>query len=206
MNVGCTSGSGVWSRDAALEHTNRIWALAERGVVDRRSVWRTPTIATQRCSGQPDLRTMVLRGASRASWTLQVHTDCRSEKICQLQSSPHIAVHVYDSKSKQQVRIAGLVTVHRADQIADSAWAATPPGSRVGYAQDVKPGQRLERSDGTELRPARGHNDAAARAHFTVLMIHATSLDWLLLATDGHRRALFERDGAGEIAGHWLAP
>jgi hypothetical protein len=41
-------GFGNWTADAAKQHTDSLWALAERGVADRHSVWHTPTLATMR--------------------------------------------------------------------------------------------------------------------------------------------------------------
>ena len=47
----------------------------------------------------------------------------------------------------------------------------------------------------------------AAREGAKVLLIEPTSLDWLYLAHDGHRRAQFTRTGPGQDwQGTWVVP
>ena len=54
--------------------------------------------------------------------------------------------------------------------------------------------------------------DEAAFAHFAVIDVAVFSLEWLLLAREGHRRARFTFGGAGRGAGGdagtatWLVP
>jgi pyridoxamine 5'-phosphate oxidase len=194
----------IWSDDAAREHTNSLWALAERGVADRHSVWHTPTFATQHDTGRPDLRTVVLRAASRSEWTMRVHTDRRSAKANQLAVSPSVAVHVYDPRQKLQVRIFGIASLHRDDDIAEAAWAATKPMSRVGYAQEQRPGDKLKTEHGPPLNV--GQHDDQARLNFTAVVIRVLSIDWLHLSASGHRRAIFQRNSESLITGSWLAP
>jgi pyridoxamine 5'-phosphate oxidase len=193
-----------WTDDAALAQAESLWALAERGVADRHSVWHTPTLATQHVTGRPDLRTVVLRAASRSHWTMRIHTDWRSGKIEQLTASPHVAVHVYDPRQRLQVRIFGIASLHYDDDIAAAAWAATQPMSRRGYAQPQRPGEKIK----TECvpPPKLGQQEEQARLNFSVVLIQATSMDWLHLAATGHRRALFERSREGTVTGSWLAP
>ena len=46
-----------------------------------------------------------------------------------------------------------------------------------------------------------------ARENFAVLLIEPSSLDWLYLAHDGHRRAQFARSGPGQNwQGTWVIP
>jgi pyridoxamine 5'-phosphate oxidase len=196
-------GFAQWTLDAAKQHTDSLWALAERGVADRHSVWHTPTLATMRNGGLPDLRTVVLRAASRSEWTMRMHTDWRSAKAQQLASSPDVAMHVYDPRQKLQVRIYGHASLHLDDDIAEAAWAATRPRSRIGYAQRQPPGERLEAEP---VSPAAEPVGDAGRCNFAVIIMRVTSIDWLQLAAAGHRRAMFARDSAGSVTGAWLAP
>jgi pyridoxamine 5'-phosphate oxidase len=193
-----------WSPADAQAHSDRVWALAFRGVVDRRSCWHTPTLATQSETGAPDLRTVVLRGASHADWTMRFHTDVRSGKFAQLKCCPLVAVHVYDPGHKLQVRIFGNATLHAEDDIAERAWAATQPMGRVGYAQEYPPGATVNVDRLPRLSIS--HNDARARNNFAVIVIQAERIDWLSLAAEGHSRAQLERNNCGTVTGHWLAP
>ena len=195
---------GVWGVTAAEAHSKHLWALAQRGVVDRGSVWHTPTVATQGANGAPELRTVVLRGISSVEWTLRFHTDRRSGKFEQICRSPQIAMHVYDTRQKLQVRMAGTATLHADDDIAQQAWTATQPMSRVGYAQREHPGRALPYERVTRL-PV-GIHDTEARANFVAVMMRVTTVDWLYLAAEGHRRAVLHRDRLGSIVGQWIAP
>ena len=193
-----------WSAASALAHSDRVWALAQRGVVDRRSCWHTPTIGTQSETGAPELRTVVLRGVSHTDWIMRFHTDVRSGKFAQLRRCPLVALHVYDQRHKLQVRISGNATLHTDDEIAEQAWSATRPMSRIGYAQEHRPGQKRDVERLPQL--AVGQHDVRARTNFAAVFIHVTKIDWLSLAAEGHSRVLLERDSSGALVAHWLAP
>lgn len=194
----------AWDQSAVETHSNQVWAQLQRGVSDRRSLWHTPTIATVDERGGPELRTVVLRGASSVDWTLRFHTDRRSNKFAQLHAAPLIALHVYDPKQKLQIRISGRASLHWDDDLANKAWDATQPMSRLAYAQVPRPGEKLTTAD--IARVTGGHHDQEARANFAAVVIHAATIDWLSLAAGGHRRALLERAAFGQFSGHWLAP
>jgi pyridoxamine 5'-phosphate oxidase len=194
----------LWSAADAKALSDRVWSLAQRGVVDRRSCWHTPTLATRSATGAPDLRTVVLRGVSHADWMMRVHTDVRSGKFAQLICCPLVAIHVYDPRHKLQVRIFGTAALHSEGDIAERAWAATQPMSRVGYAQEHSPGTVV--SVDRLPRLAVGYDDARARSNFAAIVIQAERIDWLSLAAEGHSRALLKRDDCGVVTGHWLAP
>lgn len=189
---------------AAEALSRGLWGLAQRGVVDRRSVWHTPTVATQGVSGAPELRTVVLRGASSVEWTLRFHTDRRSGKFAQITRSAQIALHVYDPRHQIQVRMSGTATLHTDDDVAQRAWVATQPMSRVGYAQREHPGHVLGQD--RVVRLPVGLHDAEARINFVAVIVHLRAIDWLHLAADGHRRAVLQRDELGSVVGQWVAP
>ena len=193
-----------WDRDTADGQAAHLWALLQRGATDRRSLWHTPTIATIDDAGAPTVRTVVLRAVAPADWTLRFHTDRRSPKFDQLQRAPQIALHIYDAEQKLQVRLAGVAALHTDDDLADRAWIATQPMSRVAYAQAPAPGVPI----GGERLPllATGAHDDLARTNFAAVVLHVTSIDWLHLAADGHRRARLHRDAGGILTSHWLAP
>ena len=48
---------------------------------------------------------------------------------------------------------------------------------------------------------------APARAHFAVLLVEVQTIEWLYLAHDGHRRAIFDWDpDRNRWDGRWLVP
>ena len=178
------------------------WRLIGRGVADRRSPFHTPAVATTRPDGSPALRTVVLRGAVPAGWTLRFHTDVRSAKFAELRADPRVALHFYDPGRKVQIRIDGraqLLTGGPASEI----WAAMKPHSRACYRAESGPGKAL---DAPPPAPHGGaESDEWGRENFAVVSVAAARLEWLYLAARGHRRARFERDER-RLSATWLAP
>lgn len=70
----------------------RLWQELTRAPHDRHHDWRTPTLATQGIDQNgPQARTVVLRHADAALWTLRVFTDARSPKCLELKAQPFAA-------------------------------------------------------------------------------------------------------------------
>lgn len=181
----------------ALESAFRLLA---RGVADRRSPFHTPTLATRGADGAPNLRTVVLRAFDPARRRLRIHTDRRSAKAAELAAEPRAMLHGYDPGAQVQLRLAGRARLHLDDAVADAAWAASREMSRMCYAAEHAPGAIL-------AAPAAAPRDAAAgRANFAAVLMEVDSLDWLLLAHEGHRRARFSWDAAGALTAAWIAP
>lgn len=183
--------------EEALAHALR---LLERGVEDRDSPFRTPTLATTRLDGAPTLRTVVLRAFHRDSRILRIHTDRRSAKAKELARDGRAMLHGYDHAAQVQLRIAGVATLHLDDATADAAWAASREASRLCYAARHPPGTPLP------APPAAPQDAHAGRPHFAAIALRIDSLDWLLLARPGHRRARFAWDEAGTLSACWIAP
>ena len=176
------------------------FALLAHGVADRRHPFHTPTLATRGLDGAPSLRTVVLRGFDAAAWTLRFHTDRRSAKAAELTADPRAMLHGYDPATQVQLRLAGRATLHHDDALAEAAWAAMPARSRLDYAAALQPGARVADP------PAAPRDATGARANFLAAVIRVETIDWLLLAPDGHRRARFDRDAAGTCTAYWIAP
>jgi hypothetical protein len=181
-----------------------IWDRLERGVTDRRSAFHAPTLATLGLDGRPRARTVVLRGTERADRTLRFHCDARSDKFAELDAEPRVALHAYDAASKFHVRAEGVATLHRADTVADRAWNASRPASRVGYGTEPAPGSVIERGDAYAL-PADDEAVAAGRANFAAVVVKVRTFEYLHLAFAGHRRARFRFEGE-RVEASWLAP
>lgn len=187
--------------DAAL---NFGWAMIARGVSDRKSAFHTPVVATVGQDGEPDVRTVVLRAADLDRWTVRFHTDRRSTKVAALRGSPRIAMHFYCARSKIQLRLRGLATLHSDDATADLAWRNSRPMSRACYAQSHAPGAALEEPAVGTVPHTEG--EAFGRSNFVAVETAVRQLEWLYLDVAGHRRALFVRDAEGRITSRWIAP
>ena len=81
------------ARNLPMLHAE-IWLRLVRGVHDRRAPARHPTLATVTPAGRPQARTVVLRSADKPAGTLDIHTDLRSAKVRDLQTTPFAAPHV----------------------------------------------------------------------------------------------------------------
>ena len=176
--------------------------LLSRGVADRRSPFHTPVVATIGMDGLPQARTVVLRGFEPEARVLRFHTDRRAGKIAELRQVPAASLLFYDAGAKIQVRVAGSAQVHHGDAVAEAAWAKTRPFSRLCYRQAAAPGDTI---DG----PAYGLGDNADDGfdQFTIVRVTITTLDWLYLSVQGHRRARFvwPSDNTPPEAS-WVAP
>ena len=180
------------------------WSLMVRGVADRRSLFHAPSIASVSPTGDPEIRTVVLRGASGQDWSLRFNTDIRSAKFAALSASPKMALHVYDPHLKVQLRLSGAAQLHVAGEQAEAAWSKSLPMSRACYAQKPAPGDALPTPDLPLVHA--GQDLDFARQNFAAVVMQVAHIDWLYLLASGHRRARFTRDDAGLVCSQWLAP
>lgn len=171
-----------------------------RGVADRRSAFRSPTLATVGPDGRPQVRTVVLRGFDAATRLLTVHSDLRAAKIAALRADPNVAVHVWDDSAQIQVRIDGTAVISAGDALARAEWARLHAGSRATYRSQPTPATPVE--DPADIPRV---DEDAAFARFAVLRVQLDGLDWLHLAREGQRRAHFVwRDAV--LDQRWLVP
>jgi len=191
----------------------RIWQLLSRGSADRHSPFHTPTLITyppvERDTSPanpmagPSARTVILRGCDVQSYTLEIHTDKRSAKIGELEANPQLTLHVYDHRHKVQVCLDAQASLHRHDEIANTAWQATSSTARQLYAQTIAPGTPIA---SPKLAPPA---DTSGRENFVAIRALISGIAWLELRADGHRRAHFFRTSpASDLAWQksWLAP
>lgn len=174
--------------------------LFSRGVADRRSAFRVPTLASVNATGLPCLRTVVLRGFDPATRGITIHTDRRSPKLQEILKFPHVALHVYDASAAVQIRLDATAEIHVDDAVAHKAWANTAEMSRLAYAVVSPPGTPVP------APPDAVDTPDVSDANFAVLHLTFGHLDWLWLNHAAHRRAAFTWDASGECHATWLAP
>ena len=175
------------------------FALLARGVADRRSPLHTPTLSSIGLDGAPRARTLVLRGFDAASRTLRLHSDRRSDKFAEILRDPRCALHGYDAASQVQMRLEGIASLHTEDTVADAAWDASQPTSRIIYAIEPAPGTTIAAPVPAPV------DEVAGRPNFGVILLRIYSLEWLFLASSGHRRARIDWLADQERA-TWLVP
>ena len=92
------------------------------------------------------------------------------------------------------------VAVPASDALRAEAWAATGRLGRECYAVETAP-------SAPQPGPAAPFAAEADPAVFLPIVLTVTALDWLYLASDGHRRAAFTYDSTGRLTeATWLVP
>lgn len=188
------------SEISADDLATRLWQELTRAPHDRHHDWRTPILATQGIDDNgPQARTVVLRHADAASWTLSIYTDARSPKCLELQLQPLAQLIFWSKRLNWQLRVSAVATVVLQGEQVHAAWervrqsraaadylSTQPPGH-------IQPAVEPETSDSGEFQLTH---------HLAVLNLKVSSMDWLALSKDGHRRARLTPAGVLE----WLVP
>jgi pyridoxine/pyridoxamine 5'-phosphate oxidase len=203
--------SSVW-RGALPGVLDAIWTELEGATKDRRHGFHVPAIATIGRDGAPRARCVVLRRVLRDACELHFHTDLRSAKVLEIAANPRVAWLLYDAGRRLQLRIEAEAVVLREGPRVDDAWARSALSSRRCYLAPHAPGEVAEEwlanipAELTARVPDEAES-AAGRVQFGLVVTRAVSVEWLFLASEGHRRARFVAgaDRASWIA-HWLAP
>ena len=187
-----------------------ILGLIQRAVKDRKSGFHNFVLATS-FDNKPDARTVVLRGFDSEKMELSFHSDLRSQKINQLNKNKNVCLVFYDEKKKIQLRIRGKTNMRKS---FSEAWNKLTNWSKRCYLTANPPGQKSEKpSSGF---PEKFAFDAPSSEetkdglkNFTQIRVSINEIEWLFLASQGHRRALFEVVKSNSnflIEGKWLIP
>ena len=178
-----------------------IVRLLKDAASNRKSPMHTPVVAT----GDADARIMVLREFDEEARTLRFHTDARAPKTEVIGDGAPVGVLLYDREEKVQLRCRGRARIETDTQIADEAWSASDTYARRCYLGDPPGCPSDEPTSGlpdwVEGERPTEEQLASVRDNFAVLIVELDTVDWYCLASDGHRRAIFE-DGRGR----WLTP
>lgn len=187
---------------------NDVTERLQRAARDRRSAMHMPVVGTH----DGDLHMMVLRACDPDFAQVRFHTDARSHKVGTIGTGAPVSLLAFDSEAKVQIRARGMGRIETAGPVVDAAWARADAYARRCYLAEAGPGTAI-------ALPASGLPAAIegirpneeqlvpARENFAVLLVALTSLDWLYLAHNGHRRAKFSRGGPGQPwQGTWVIP
>lgn len=172
-----------------------VWrelALAPR---DKQHPWRTPVLATT--DGVfGDARTVVVREVNADEKCITVYTDRRSAKVAQLNTHPLGTLVMWSASLSWQLRCRVRLSLETSGLAVSSRWAKIrlSPGAQ-DYLSPLPPGSSL----GDEPEPT--GQDPGALPFFAVMEAEVTSIDWLELHADGHRRVLIDGNGA-----RWVQP
>ncbi len=174
-----------------------IWRRLASAAGDPLDPMRLCTVATVLEEGGADARLLLLRGADADERVLWFHCDRRSRKVRQLKLEPNAAVVCYDPEAKIQFRMAGEVSIHEDDAIADQHWAQLEFAARDRYAQAPEPDVELSEIDprlARQVRDVERSGEVHGRENFAALMCVVSSIDWLRLGEGADAHAVMRRD------------
>jgi pyridoxamine 5'-phosphate oxidase len=178
----------------------RLWQELTRAPHDRHHEWRTPVLATQGVDQSgPQARTVVLRHADAPLWTLRVYTDARSPKCSELVAQPLAQLTFWSKRLNWQLRVSALTTVEFEGEQVKTAWERIRQSrASADYLSSMPPGHVQTSGEAAAETPS----DSVSEHHLAILNFKVSSMDWLALSQNGHRRARLKPDGLLE----WLVP
>jgi hypothetical protein len=175
-----------------------VWQQLERATKDKQHAWRNTVLATVD-GDAADARTVILREVDTHQRQLIFFSDDRAGKVSQLLSHPRATMVMWSPQLGWQLRCRVQLSLEMTGLAATSRWAGIKltPASQ-DYLARLAPGTPLD---------APHDNDSAhapaplEREYFAVINAEVRAIDWLELHREGHRRAVFDEQGA-----RWVQP
>ncbi len=183
--------------------------MLDEAVRTRHHGFHLMQVASLTLDGAPDVRTVVMRKHEADARLVAFHTDSRSLKLEALRAHPEVVGHVYDTKSKVQLRLRGRAQVHVQDEVAKAQWANTSQNSKKCYLVEQGPGTEVDASDAcgvnhSDVAVDDAQAEALAYEHFSVVQWQYDTLEYLHIKVSGHVRARMWWDEQGRLHGKWL--
>ncbi|WP_306256906.1 pyridoxamine 5'-phosphate oxidase family protein [Pararhizobium sp. IMCC21322] len=180
-----------------------------RGAVDQpASPLRTPVFASIKRDAQGTLsassRMVVMREFNSEDRHFSFYTDSRSSKVQEIENHPAVSAVFYDPENRIQLRLSGHCSIHCNDNETAKTWRTLPSHNKALYGTNPGPGTHLAAGDDYET----GSIDASQHSefHFCILKVFYHQLEWLYLASQGHRRAQYDWQTNGTLTSQWVAP
>jgi len=188
---------------------SKIWNLLISGLKDRNAPFHIPIFICGE-NDKFDGRIVVLRGVDENKKKIWFHSDIRSNKVKILKSNSKGIFLFYDKKEKIQLRISGTTKINYQNSATKKSWEKTVHMSRQCYLGKKAPGSYssvatsglAENIDNLKYTI---EESEIGYENFCVIETYINTIEWLYLASKGHRRALFEFDNK-LINKKWLIP
>ena len=195
-----------------LEETKKeIFSLLFQGVKKRKSNFHNLVLSTMGLDNNPNSRVVILRNFSPEELSINIHSDFRADKITEIKKNKKVSLVFYDDNKKIQLRIRGKAKIL---EFTKKSWIKLSNWSRRCYLAIDKPGS--ESKFPTAGFPENYKNEAPkteeselGQKNFSVIHVFIDEIEWLFLASQGHRRALYkiERQNSEiKVKGKWLVP
>ena len=185
---------------AAIEAA--LWQQLAAATHDKHHAWRHAVLATVD-DGMADARTVILREVDVHQKQLMTFSDDRAAKVSQLLRHPRATMVMWSPALNWQLRCRVLLSLEMTGLAATSRWARiklTPAAQ--DYLARLPPGApRTRPDDDSDDNGALPTEGTLKREYFSVINAQVLAIDWLELHREGHRRALFDDQGA-----RWLQP
>ena len=190
---------------------DQLWSELQEAARTRHHGFHLPVLTTSDSSGSPDARVVVLRRIEVADRLISCHTDRRAPKVVQIAATPAVQWLFYDFDRRTQLRIRARAEVLTEGALFEEAWAGSSVESRRCYLAPhapgaMTPGPSPNLPETHLTRSPTPEESEVGRDQFAVVRTVAHQIDWLHLASDGHRRARFDWTEGDGWTGQWLAP
>jgi pyridoxine/pyridoxamine 5'-phosphate oxidase len=178
------------------EIRQQIWKELGRATQDRHHAWRTPVLSTASADRSVNSRTVVLRSVDASEGQLQIYTDARSAKLKEIALQPLALFVFWSPRLRWQLRVSVSLERLTAGAQMESRWERVRQSpSASDYLSPTAPGSPLASDASLPLEATQ------KISHFAVLNAQVLEIDWLELASTGHRRAKIIAD-----EWEWLTP
>lgn len=189
---------------------NEIIGLLKRGVKDRKSCFHYTTLCTVDEKYNPRSRTVIARNFDEEKFLINIHSDSRANKIKEIEMNSNVSLNFYDDKKKIQIRIKGSAKIKKA---CKRSWDNLSNWSKRCYLTEKKPGTYEDKpsSGFLEKYSQDSPSDEESKEginNFCVILIEVKNIEWLYLASQGHRRAIFRiiRGEKLSVESTWMIP
>ena len=186
------------------------WQMLSDAVSDRKHPMRTMVVGS--VSGtMAQIRTIVLRKVEKETRKIYFHTDIRSSKIEDIQSTGQLSWLAYDPTQRTQIRLCGATILHHGYAIAKAQWNLTQHHSRRNYLLPEGPG-KIHSVDFKSVEQQLSdfsytlEESEVGFQNFVVVETTVEKLDWYYAHHTGNRRAGFTYDKGSIIHADWLTP
>lgn len=172
---------------------NNIKELLIIGAKDRKQAFHTPVFSNNHDGNSVNSRVVVLRKFDHKKMILNFNTDYRSPKVNELKKNNKTSFVFYDSKIKIQLRIKTISRILHNNNESMLAWKETRLFSRKCYLTIKSPSSLTNMpEDGIPIGlkgvdPKKDESELGYK-NFTVIENLIKEIDWLHLASSGHRR------------------
>ncbi|MEL7511795.1 MAG: Npun_F5749 family FMN-dependent PPOX-type flavoprotein [Cyanobacteria bacterium J06554_3] len=165
-------------------------------------------LATVRAEGTPANRTVVFRGFLDGSDRLMMISDRRSQKTAQIQQNPNAEACWYFTKTREQFRLSGeltLVTAETTDPAFSAArqqvWQKISDNARLQFAWSHPKELRTEASNFEPPAPEAN----SPLSTFCLLLLKPHTVDYLSLRGEPQTRLVYQQKdhSAQERSAEW---